>query len=111
MFAWWFGSLNDHAYGPAVGRSLMLWMLMTSCFSGSFEEAAWKKGIAMIVIRFGSARTSVILSVRPLALTPETLLALPALYLAAPTMLTALGSLANGPPGEPRSLFSERLMA
>src|SRR6476469_9316333 len=97
MFAWLFGSLNDHAYGPAVGRSLLLLTLMTSLVSGSFSEAAWKNGIAMTVIRFGSARLSVILSVRPLAETPA--------------MLTALLSLMKGPAGELSVLFVARWMA
>src|ERR1044072_4827625 len=97
MFAWLFGSLNDQVYGPAVGRSPTFLTLMTSFVSGSFDEAAWKNGIAMTVIRFGSARLSVILSVRPLAFTP--------------VMLTALLSLMKGPAGELSALFVARLMA
>ena len=75
------------------------------------EEAAWKKGIARTVKRFGSARTSLIVSVSPLASTPLMELAVPAAYAFAPTMLTAFGSLTRAAPGDLSSRFSARLIA
>jgi len=47
--------LNDHVYGPAVGRSPTWLTVMTSLFSGSFDEAAWKNGSVRTAGRFGSA--------------------------------------------------------
>src|SRR5436189_92366 len=58
MFACWLGALYDHVYGPAVGRSPTCWTPIASRVSGSFDEAAWKNGIARTVSRLGSARTS-----------------------------------------------------
>jgi len=44
-------------------------------------------------------------------LTPLIFVVAPEAVLAEPTMLIALGSLTNGPAGEPRSLFNERSRA